>query len=174
MKKPRPQMVIVEDTREALPFRFSGVEVVRRCLETGDYSVEGFESEVVVERKGLGDFVGSLTMLWPKEDEHGRLIESRFERELIRLREFSLARIVVEGSISEIIRHEYRADVHPNCIMGMAYKVENEFGIPIVWAESHRLGAVYTQGLLARWWKTRTAETHDAEQWEYTRAHTGE
>ena len=80
---------VVVDTREQVPFDFRSiparetdgggcvaVRTVVKGLATGDYSIEGWENRVVVERKSLTDLYGTL----------GRGRE-RFEREFDRLAE---------------------------------------------------------------------------------------
>lgn len=50
-------MIIIQDTQEKNPFDFSfyGVEVKVQSLKTGDYTVEGFEDVVLIERKASAD-----------------------------------------------------------------------------------------------------------------------
>ncbi|PIX19031.1 MAG: hypothetical protein COZ70_11115 [Deltaproteobacteria bacterium CG_4_8_14_3_um_filter_51_11] len=63
---------IIIDSREQLPYQFPESSITA-ALQTGDYSLVGFESVFEVERNALSDFIGCCT--W------GR---SRFERELQR------------------------------------------------------------------------------------------
>ena len=78
---------IVTDTREQHPFSFEGypVEVKPRALPTGDYSLDGFEDRIAIERKAAGDLLSCMT--------GGR---ERFTRELERLRGYEAAAVVVE------------------------------------------------------------------------------
>ena len=43
-----------------------GLTIVRDKLDIGDYSVRGFEREIVIERKSLGDLYGSCFGDWPR------------------------------------------------------------------------------------------------------------
>src|SRR5689334_14011241 len=52
---------IAIDTREQLRYVFDGYESYRTTLATGDYSLEGFETVLAVERKNHGDAWGCLT-----------------------------------------------------------------------------------------------------------------
>ena len=70
---------ILIDTREQNDYSFS-VPVVRRKLEAGDYSVEGLETRVAVERKSLSDFVSTVI--------HAR---KRFHAELRKLADYEFA-----------------------------------------------------------------------------------
>ena len=54
---------IIQDTREQHPFSFEGypVEVKPGALPTGDYSLDGFEDRIVIERKAAGDLLSCMT-----------------------------------------------------------------------------------------------------------------
>jgi DNA excision repair protein ERCC-4 len=96
---------VIVDSREQSPFSFRGFRsdakdkhrpiVVRTAvaaLKSGDYSIEGFESRIAVERKSLVDLYGTLG--------GGR---ERFERELQRLNEMEFAAVVIEAGWSSIL-----------------------------------------------------------------------
>jgi ERCC4-type nuclease len=94
---------IVVDSREQLPYGFSGltgpageglvVPTLVKGLPSGDYSIEGLEDRVAVERKSLDDLYGSVT--WGRE---------RFEREIERLAELpGFACVVIEATWPEIV-----------------------------------------------------------------------
>ena len=81
-------MKIIVDTREQQPldFEFFGAEAERRGLKTGDYSVEGLEDKLVIERKRS---TGELYMCFGKE-------WPRFKRELERMADVPHAYLVFE------------------------------------------------------------------------------
>ena len=89
---PSEPVRVVVDTREQLPYQFDPAHVttVRRALPAGDYSLEGYESAMAIERKSLEDFVASAI-------SH----RERFGRELRLLAEYDFACIVVEGSLKK-------------------------------------------------------------------------
>lgn len=93
-----PPFTIVIDNREKAPFRFAGMRqreskggrviiprIESRALPTGDYSIDGFEQRIAVERKSKSDLYASIS------GERGR-----FEREFERLSEFDFAACVIE------------------------------------------------------------------------------
>lgn len=95
---------VVIDTREQKPFTFKGIicdkidgggELIvttkRGTLRSGDYSLEGFEDSLAVERKSLSDLYSTLSQ--------GR---ARFERELARLASYRFAAVVIEADWSEV------------------------------------------------------------------------
>ena len=81
---------IIIDTNEQLPYDFKSIKphplTERRKLKTGDYSVQGLESLITVERKSLTDLFGSLG--------NGR---KRFEREFQRMSEMKYAVLMIEN-----------------------------------------------------------------------------
>ena len=59
MKK-YPYTIII-DTREKLPLEFpAGILTARHKLDTGDYSIEGLENHICIERKSVDDFVNTV------------------------------------------------------------------------------------------------------------------
>jgi len=90
---------VLVDNREQQPYVFAGFRADKRqgggplvvetrtvCLNTGDYSLDGYQDRVAVERKSLNDLFHTLSQ--------GR---DRFERELARLNEFEVAAVMVEA-----------------------------------------------------------------------------
>ena len=90
---------VIVDTAEQMPYSFHAippraehkaqrlvVPTKREHLATGDYSIEGFENRVAVERKSLNDLYGTLAA--------GR---GRFGREFERLQDMEFAAVVVEA-----------------------------------------------------------------------------
>lgn len=73
---PSSAVTVVIDTREQEPYGFNPdmVRPVRRALPAGDYSIDGLEETIAVERKTLDDFVGTVMRA-----------RGRFYRELRRL-----------------------------------------------------------------------------------------
>ena len=133
----RPPTIFI-DTREQRPFRFSeGIASERRALKVGDYSLAGFEDDVVVERKELGDLMRSIS--------HGR---ERFVKELRQLRAYRLAAIVIEADWSRILAGDYRAAVHPNAAVGSLMAFAIKYGVLPILAGDHRTPGVLCERLL--------------------------
>lgn len=91
---------IAIDQREQAPFSFQGITdgglpvVVRtfnQHLLTGDYSIDGQQHLIAIERKSKEDLYSTLT--------HGR---ERFLREFERLAEMQFAAVVVEASFGSV------------------------------------------------------------------------
>lgn len=88
---------IIVDTREQLPYTFHGMGVVVPTvsigLRSGDYSNQGMEDRIAIERKSLDDLYGSTT--WGRR---------RFESEIARLNDeiLGFAAVVIEADWREI------------------------------------------------------------------------
>ncbi len=82
------------------------VPIREQHLITGDYTIEGFETRITVERKSLSDLLGTLTAE-----------RDRFERELARMQSMDFAAVVVEADWSAILDREHRdGKVNPKAI----------------------------------------------------------
>lgn len=137
---------IVIDTREQEPYSFDPrlAATARRALPAGDYSVEGLEQRVAVERKSLNDFVSTVI--------HGRAC---FRNELRKLGGYRAACIVVEAGVLDVLLHRYRGDAHPNAVLGSALSIILDFRIPVFFCSSRQAACQFVQAYLlaahARW-----------------------
>ncbi len=108
---------IIIDTREQRPWSFSRwpVKCERRKLDTGDYSLNGIECGISIERKSLDDLIGCL--MGSNRD--------RFERELERSMDIYRFFVVVEGSWQDIAKQRYVSKIKPQSVMQsiMAFQV---------------------------------------------------
>jgi len=140
-QKKKNSIKIVIDTREKEPYSFplDGITTTRRKLETGDYSLDGFEDRVTVERKSMDDFVSTVI--------HAR---SRFHKELKRLQLFETACVVVEGSLDDVLRRRYHGNAHPNSVFGSAISIIIDFGIPVYFCSNRQVACRFVEGYLQR------------------------
>jgi len=144
----RAPIRLIVDTREKLPLEFSHrVVAVRSPLAAGDYSVEGFERVLAVERKELGDFVSSVI--------HQR---RRFRNELEKLRGYAAACVVVEADLADVFAHHYRSKAHPNAVVGAAIAIIVDYGLPVVFCSDRQWCARFVEGFLIRAYRKVTAE----------------
>lgn len=130
------QLVAIIDTREQMPLNTEPLISKRGTLSTGDYSIEGYENLITVEVKALSDFVGCCT--------HSR---DRFERELVRMREYPYRAIVVKSTWSAIELKQYHGATHPNAVLGSAMAFAMSAQVPIIMSGG---GYVITSKLVAR------------------------
>ncbi|MBC8466065.1 hypothetical protein H8D57_03475 [bacterium] len=142
-------LTIVIDTREQLPFSFNTeIDVIRKSLLTGDYSLLEYENQVAVERKDINDFVQSVI--------HQR---ERFLREMIRLSEMPFRCVVVEASWSDILRHHYRSGADPRSVVGSALSIIVDYGVPVYFCSDRQLALAFTEKYLKRVHRKLTLES---------------
>jgi DNA excision repair protein ERCC-4 len=142
----RGRITIILDTREQEPYSFDPrlVAAVRRALPAGDYSVEGLEECVAVERKTLDDFVSTVI--------HSR---SRFREELRKLGGYQAACVVVEAGLMDVMQKRYRGEAHPNAVLGNALSIILDYGVPVFFCSNRQAACHFVQAYLlaahARW-----------------------
>ncbi len=123
----KADLVILCDTREQLPLTLPNSR--RATLATGDYSVEGYEQLIAVERKTLEDLYGCF----------GQSRE-RFVRELDRLAAYRYPAIVIEASLAQVVAGARHSQVHPNSAIGSLVAWSTRYRIPC-WLCGNRAGA---------------------------------
>ena len=84
---------IIRDTREQKPLDMFTRKVIRKKLDTGDYSIEGHEDAITFEHKTIADLVGSCDY---KQRE-------RFKREYERMYLFDFAVVVIRGKEEDLL-----------------------------------------------------------------------
>ena len=132
-----PKPVVLVDTREREPFPLYANhpnwigEERRVALKTGDYTVEGMESLLCLERKSLADLVACTVTN-----------RRRFLVACGRLARFQWKAIVVEATLEDIKGgfepFDIPSEVHPNAVVGILDAIEAKFGIPVIYASVNR------------------------------------
>lgn len=133
--------MLIADTREREVYSFDPlrIDVMRRALAAGDYSVAGLEDRVAVERKSLADFVQTVT--------RGR---SRFRRELKRLQTYDAACVVVEADLTDVLAGRYRSGADPASVFGAIVSIVVDYGIPVFFCSDRQIACRFTQDYLLR------------------------
>jgi ERCC4-type nuclease len=141
------RVTIIVDTREQEPYTFDPerVTTVRRALRSGDYSLDGLDSRVAVERKSLDDFVSTVIR-----------DRDRFRRELDRLHQMEAACVVVEGNVSDVLRGRYTSGAHPASILGAALSIIVDHEIPVYFASDRQAACRFVEGFLLRFHRKAT------------------
>ena len=130
-----PKPVVLVDTREREPFplyashpNWIGGER-RVALKTGDYTLEGMESLLALERKNLADLV-ACTVTYRR----------RFLAVCGRLARFRWKAILVEATFENLKGgfepFDIPSGVHPNAVCGTLDAIEAKFGIPIIYTST--------------------------------------
>jgi DNA excision repair protein ERCC-4 len=114
---------IITDSREKLGYSFNCVKpkpkTIRATLKTGDYSIQGMESLVTVERKSLSDAWQTFVK--------GR---KRFERELQRMSEMEYAVVIIEADWTTIFTNPPKySKVQPKTIYASIMAWQQRFKV---------------------------------------------
>ncbi len=135
---------IVIDTREQLPFTFTGYETVKGTLNAGDYSLSGLEAKVAVERKS-------------KEDAYGCVGSSRrrFVDCLERLAGLDRSAIVIECGLREFATPPSRTRIDQRMAIGSFISWSCKYRIPVFWCDSRAYAERVTVRFLAAYVKYR-------------------
>jgi DNA excision repair protein ERCC-4 len=162
---------VVIDQREQAPFGFHGltasaadgnaplvIPTNKTFLATGDYSIEGLEAFVTVERKSVQDLIGTLTA--------GR---ERFEAELERASKMEFAAVVIEGGWDAIVRHLTESAERPG---RRPIPIRSVVGSVIAWQQRYpsihwwpcadrRMAEAITFRILERFWNERAKKVNE-------------
>jgi len=133
-------VTIIIDTREQRPFHFDDWPTSAGTLATGDYSIQGIEERVAIERKSLQDLVGCC----------GRDRE-RFKRELQRLKAYDCRAVIIEADAGQVVNGAFRGQLKPAHIIGSVASWQTRYSVPFVWAGDH--GAAWTLAILRTYHK---------------------
>ena len=158
---------VLVDSREQLPYEFRGLKADARehhrplivnwewaPLKSGDYSIQGMEDLVAIERKTWGDLYHSCT--WERE---------RFEEEHRRLAELMYAAVVFEVDLHRLVTQRpvwhrpdgpMEAKVAPKMIYATALAWSIRYGVHWWPVGSRRLAEITTFRLLEKFWKEQT------------------
>lgn len=135
--------VVVIDTREQTPLRFTRLESETATLTTGDYSFHGGQEHLCIERKSVPDLVGCC--MGTNRD--------RFFRELHRMRGFHFRRLLILGSRQEIETGQYRSGITPRSVLATLSAIEARFDVPVVFSETPAQAAWQIEEWV--WWYAR-------------------
>ena len=140
-------MRIVQDSREQAPYafnapRYAGTVVEVGTLQTGDYSLHGLTDLIALERKSLSDLCGTLTA--------GR---ERFKRECERGRGREYFGLVIEASMDDVRRHNYRSQMTPQSLLQTLAAWSIRYGLHVHWCGSREGGEYMVHSLLEKFLK---------------------
>lgn len=149
---------IIQDSRENLPYTFQCITpppvVEVATLQTGDYSIKGFEHLFVVERKSLSDAFNTFGQ--------GRI---RWQRELGRMLSFQYVAVIIEADWHSIVkRPPARSRLNPKTVVASIAAWSVRYPNVHFWTCPNREFAErFTFRLLERFWKDRQKEIAIAE-----------
>lgn len=97
-----PEYTIVIDTREQQPWTFKNRATANYKLDTGDYSIQGLENIVAIERKKSVNEIAS------------NIIESRFKDVIQRLSQIKYGFILLEFSLKDLLIYPIGSNIPKN------------------------------------------------------------
>ena len=127
---------IVVDTREQKPYKFDNS--ITGKLDVGDYSIEGLEDIVAIERKTLDDWVSSIT-------KNRKQMEEKVK--YARLKLFYYA-IVIESDMTKMWQKRRYSKVPPAAYINTALKWSVKYNLPIFFSSNASQGKYITKTLL--------------------------
>jgi ERCC4-type nuclease len=120
-------MKIIIDSREQAPLDFKDSKIKK--LNAGDYSIEGYEDKIAIERKSAGDIFGTL----------GKG-HKRFKKELERVKEYDYFGIYIEDSFENIYNKTFEnshfSKMHGFVIIAILNTLKIKYGIDVVFCNS--------------------------------------
>jgi len=129
---------------------FAAIE--RRKLAAGDYSVAGLEDRVAVERKSLQDLFNCCSPYHSRE---------AFVQACERLSKMEFATLVIEGSITKILRSNEFSGMHPNAVFGTIQALAVRWGVQPWFAPTRALAEEITACLLHKAYQLAALQDKD-------------
>jgi ERCC4-type nuclease len=152
---------ILVDSREKAPYHFTGLLTDKSArggqrpivvahkyqhLPTGDYSIEGCESEIAIERKSLEDLYSTLGSN-----------RERFEREHERLAAMKRAAVVIEADWPTILCQPPNGSrLNPKTIHRTMLSWFGKYGVPWLAMGNRRLAEITTYRFLEKYWERKS------------------
>lgn len=159
----KPPLVIIEDTREQTPLTDwpEGTQVENRGLDTGDYSIAGWENCFAIERKSITDLAGTMMGGYEPNTQKPR---RRFNNELERMRHFDCAAVIVTATPAELIefKHNCGMDAHA-ALWNFCLSIFATYGIPVFPLTDAKTAARWIYDLARHYISVRTKKNRNRE-----------
>ncbi len=138
-------MHVIIDSQEKIPYTFSNSNFVKETtikkIPTGDYTVDGFETELTIERKAyLSELVSCMS-------------QNRFMNEMKRMQEFKYRFLICEFALQEVLDWPHKSHlpqstiakikITPQYIMKFLSEMQVYYGIQTLYC-GNRKNAEYT------------------------------
>lgn len=144
-----PKLTIIRDTREKLGcgWKFNATAncngTVEKKLETGDYSIEGMEHLIMIERKTIADLWGTLTSQ-----------KERFIAEMERALAIPSRYLIIEGTMRDIFQGCYFSRVTPEYILSSLTTLEQKYNLHVIYVDKRKdICQRYVRRLLEKLYK---------------------
>ena len=156
-------MKIIQDTREQTPYIFRGYDTIIKKLLVADYSIQGMDNRIVIERKSLADAYGTIGK--------GR---ERFVKQLAIMSDYEYSAIVIESGISDFILYpesfnkallkrckanltldydKLKMKMSPKAAVNSLFAWSICYGVHVFWCDNREYGQATTLRLLEKFYK---------------------
>lgn len=143
---------VLADTREKTPWSFSKSkfvdEVVVKGLKTGDYTIEGYENILAIERKASTSEIAT------------NITESRWPDVLTRLSAYQYKYIICEFSLHNVLEFPINSGIpyskqkfvkiSPQFILKSLTDIQVMYGIPVIFAGDRICAEAYADSVFKR------------------------
>ena len=137
---------VIKDTREQDGYTFESFTgkytsckgMVVEKLDTGDYSLQGLEDKLCIERKGR---ISELAINLGKD-------KARFMREMDRMKEFPFKFLILEFSLDDVLKFPEGADIPQSnmskvritgrYLLKMLIEIQMQYNIPIYFCDNKK------------------------------------
>lgn len=145
-KKKYTKFTIVKDSREKADagWKFNKSSnchgMITKKLDTGDYSLDGYENLIMIERKTIPDLWGSLGQ-W----------RERFIKEMDRALDYPIRYLIIEGTVDDINKGFRYSKISSEYIFATLTSLEVKYGIHIIFTNKRKdIASSYVRNLLAK------------------------
>ena len=143
---------ILVDSREQKPYKFNCIVPIPItkivALKVGDYSIEGCQDEIGIERKSLEDAYNTFGQ--------GR---KRFQRELEKSIGFKFFAVIIESDWHTIVKHPpIRSNLNPKSVVSSIAAWSRRYRVHFWTCPNREFAERYTFRLLERFWQDRERE----------------
>ena len=151
---------VLESNAEQTPWTFQGITTdagrrlwviprKRLYMKTADYSIEGCENQILIERKG-DDFLSSITT------ESARL-RREFERMAAVVKDGGFACMVVESCLAaicdELDSPASERKITSDTVIGWCASWVQRYGVPVYFAGDRRRAELLAFRILVKWYQ---------------------
>jgi hypothetical protein len=149
-------LTIIIDTREQKPWMFDDHVTANRKLDTGDYSVEGLEHILAIERKrNVAEVANNIT-------------ESRFKDVVDRLKSFKYSFVLLEFDMNNVLEYPVgstipkklwsKIRISPQYILKHITDLQVEHGIHVIFCGSSSNAEKLALSIMKRVYKLHPPE----------------
>lgn len=154
LKIEKPKFRIIRDTREQTPWSFRATDYclghVTAKIDHGDYSIEGLEHLIFLERKASAAEVAH------------NMLEKRFDKLLLESEKYRYRYIICEFPVSHLLNYPHgaglpssvvkRIRLKPAFVMSKLHSYEINHGIHVVFCQDKVYAQQYVLSLFKKIW----------------------